>query len=88
MREWPDDNRRWVIVFNMSALISPVRHIVELRDVEYNEAEFAKWYYERYHKLEGDQFVCFESTKGMKNGEKEIIDEYDRALCKQCGEET
>lgn len=83
MREWPDDNRRWVIVFNMQSLISPVRHIVELHDVEYDEVEFAKWYYERYNKLEGDQFICFESTKDMKNGECKIIQEYDEAMSKE-----
>jgi hypothetical protein len=83
MKERPNDNRRWVIVFNMQSLISPIRHIIELHDVEYNEAEFAEWYYERYNKLEGDQFICFESTKNMRVGEAEIIQRYDEAAAKE-----
>ena len=83
MREWPDDNRRWVIVFNMRSLISPVRHMIELHDVEYDEAEFAKWYYDRYNKLEGDEFVYVVSTKKMREKEAQIVKEYDDAMSKE-----
>lgn len=83
MREWPDDNRRWVIVFNMQSPISPIRHIIELHDVEYDESEFSNWYHEHYNKLDGDQFICFESTKEMKNGEAQIVKEYDAMMPKE-----
>lgn len=83
MREWPDDNRRWVIVFNMQSLISPIRHCIELRDVEYDETEFTDWYYERYNKLKGDEFAFCMSTKQMREEEARIIKAYDDAMSKE-----
>jgi hypothetical protein len=83
MRDWPDDNRRWVIVFNMQSLISPIRHMIELHDVEYNEAEFAEWYHERYNKLEGDEFVYVVSTKKMREKEAQIVKDYDESFSKE-----
>jgi hypothetical protein len=78
MRELPDDNRRWVIVFNMQSRISPIRHIIELHGIEYDDAEFPEWYYERYNKLEGDKFVHAVSTKKMREEEARIIKEYGK----------
>lgn len=83
MREWPNDDREWVIVFNMQSLISPIRHMIELHDVEYDEAAFAAWYYERYNKLEGDEFVYVVSTKRMREEEVRIIRKYDEEMSKE-----
>jgi hypothetical protein len=83
MREWPDDNRRWVIAYNMQSLVTPIRHIIELHDVNYNEAEFAALYYERYNKIEGDAFVSVVSTKKMREEEARIVTEYNDAISKE-----
>lgn len=45
-----------VVVYNKNDVIIPLRHIVSV-DEPYNEASFKGWYYENYHKLDGDEFV-------------------------------
>jgi hypothetical protein len=67
----------------MQSLISPIRHIVELHDVEYDDEEFSKWYYEHYNKLEGDEFIAVVSTKKMREKEAHILKEYDEAMSKE-----
>jgi hypothetical protein len=67
----------------MQSLVTPIRHIIELHDVDYNEAEFAAWYYERYNKLVGDEFVSVVSTKKMREEEARIVKEYDDAMLKE-----
>ena len=46
----------YVIVINRNAKISHIRHIVSI-SLPYNENEFKQWYYDTYHKLDGDEFV-------------------------------
>ena len=83
MKEWPNDNHRWVIVFNMQSLISPIRHIVRIADdVQYFKDEFEPWYYDRYNKIEGDEFAYCLSTKEMREKKAQIIKEYDEAMSK------
>ena len=83
MRELPDDSRKWVIVFNMQSLISPIRHIIELHGVEYDNAEFSEWYYKHYNKLEGDEFLYVVSTKKMREEEARIVKERDEMIQKK-----
>lgn len=67
-----DDGRKYVIVFNMQSIISPIRHIVELHDMQFDEKEFTAWYYEDYNKLEGDEFAYCASSKEMREKQAEI----------------
>ena len=83
MREWPDDAKNWAIIYNMNSLITPIRHIVELRDVDMICLDFQSWYYERYNKLEGDEFVYCTSTRKMREKEAQIVKEYDEAMSKE-----
>lgn len=83
MKAYLDDDRKWVIVLNMQSLITPIRHLIELHDVEYDKAEFAEWYYERYYKLDGDEFYYCLSTKEMRKKESQIIKEYDETMSKE-----
>jgi hypothetical protein len=68
----------------MQSLITPIRHIVRIEDsVPYFNDEFQAWYYDKYRKLEGDEFAYCLSTKAMKEKEAEIIKEYDEAMSKE-----
>lgn len=49
-----------VFVFNDYCI--PLRHIVSLKG-SYNAAEFKRWYYEQYDKLDADQFVYCETPE-------------------------
>lgn len=71
-----DDGRKYVIVFNMQSLISPIRHIIELKEMEYDKDEFANWYYESYNKFQDDQFVYCTSSKEMREQKEEICKLY------------
>ena len=62
----PNDNQKYVVIYNHSAEISSIRHIVVLHD-EYDEEDFKKWYYGSYQQIEGDQFHLCTSTKDMHN---------------------
>jgi hypothetical protein len=72
-----------MIAYNMQSLVTPIRHIIELNGDVYDEAEFVKLYYERYNKLEGDEFTFCLSTKQMREKEAEIVKEYDEAMSKE-----
>lgn len=48
-------NESYVIVINKNSFV-PVRHIVTIHE-PYNQDNFAKYYYERYYKLDGDEFI-------------------------------
>ena len=67
-----DDDKKYVIVFNMQSLISPIRHIVGLNSVAFEEKEFAAWYYESFNKCEGDEFLYCASSKDMREKKDEI----------------
>ena len=83
MRTWPDDARNWVIVYNMNSLVTPIRHIVELHNVDMIRINFKEWYYKRYNQLEGDEFVYCSSTKEMREEEARIIKIYDEMMSKE-----
>lgn len=72
-----DDGRKYVIVFNMQSLISPIRHIVELHENAYDKESFAAWYYENYRKLDGDDFLYCTSSKEMRENDARIKKEWD-----------
>ena len=46
-----------VVVFNKNSII-PLRHIVTINE-PYDEATFKSWYYNNYHKIDGDEFIYF-----------------------------
>lgn len=73
--QYPDDNRRYVIVVNRSGL-TPIRHVVTLETgVPYYTDEFQAWYYDHYHKFEGDQFHLCNSTKEMHKFVEQVNEE-------------
>lgn len=75
------DERRYVIVVNREGILSPIRHIVELESgVPYFQDEFSAWYYDRYHKLNGDEFVYCLSSKEMREKEAQIKKEWDEEV--------
>ena len=74
-----DDGRRYVIVVNRDDILSPIRHVVEIEDgVPYFQDEFSAWYYDKYHKLDGDDFVYCLSTKEMHEQKAIIEQEWDK----------
>lgn len=62
VRELHERNFTWnaekayVVVVNNNGLGPGVRHIVETKK-PYDPEKFQHWYYEQYHKLDGDEFV-------------------------------
>jgi hypothetical protein len=68
----------------MQSLVTPIRHIVRIADgVPYFKDEFEPWYYDRYNKLDGDEFAYCLSTKAMREKEAEIIQKYDKAMSEE-----
>lgn len=81
--QYPDDNRRYVIVVNRLGL-TPIRHVVTLETgVPYYTDEFQAWYYDNYRKLEGDEFVYCLSTKSMQGTKAKIEAEWDEQTTTQ-----
>lgn len=62
--------RGYVIVINRSGPV-PLRHIVDWY-VPYDEESFKEWYYENYHKLDGDEFTYCKGRTEMLNYVEEI----------------
>lgn len=78
--QYPDDNRRYVLVVNRSG-ITPIRHVVTLETgVPYYTDEFQAWYYDNYRKLEGDEFIYCLSTKSMQEEKAKIEKEWDEQI--------
>ena len=50
-----------VIVINRKSGI-PVRHIITISE-PYDETAVRNWYYDNYHKLDGDEFIYCETSK-------------------------
>lgn len=70
VQELHERNSAWwvekpcVVVVNYKCYISPVRHVVEVKN-PYDEDDFKKWYYEEYHELDGDEFIYCPSHAEM-----------------------
>lgn len=60
----PMEDKEYVVIINRTGPI-PLRHIVTI-SAPYNEDSFAAWYYEHYHKLEGDEFIHCTSRREME----------------------
>ena len=72
-----NDGRRYVLVVNRDGILSPIRHVVELEaGVPYFQDEFSAWYYDKYNKLKGDEFVYCLSTKEMHEKRTRIEQEW------------
>lgn len=81
--EYPDDNRRYVLVVNRLGL-TPIRHVVTLETgVPYYTDEFQAWYYDNYRKLEGDEFIYCLSTKSMQETKARIENEWNEETTKE-----
>ena len=73
-----NDGRRYVLVINKDGILSPIRHIVEIEaGVPYSHGEFSAWYYDKYNKLEGDEFVYCLSTREMHEKKARIEQKFD-----------
>lgn len=59
-----DTKKSWVVVYRPEGDYPRVRHIVTITG-PYKEDEFKEWYYESFHKLDGDAFkhCCTENEK-------------------------
>ena len=69
-----DDGQKYAVVYNHTTGITSVRHVVVVHD-EYDEQSFVKWYYDHYHKFEGDQFHLCNSTKEMHKFVEQVNEE-------------
>lgn len=55
-------DKAYVIVIDRNDDIVPIRHIVTIGEA-YDEREFKEWYYSKYTKLGGDEFIYCKDRK-------------------------
>lgn len=73
------DNRKYVVVANRQSIGPAVRHIAEVFEDLLNEQamrNFQNSYYEKYRKLDGDEFFYCKSTKEMRKTQIVLEDEH------------
>ena len=58
-------DQKYVIIINNNNPV-PLRHVIEMT-THMNEEEFKDWYYNMYHRLDGDEFIYCDSHKNMIN---------------------
>lgn len=69
-------DNHYMIVCNFNTDGPPIRHIVKLSDLDTSTLNFKNWYYERYNRLDGDEFIYCASKDDMLMKKEEIKNKY------------